>query len=371
MAPSRRPRRPMELLNSMQRHLISKSILVRPKPNPPITDIGMPLTFGIEVECYVALDWQTMLRTNTVRRYLREKLGAANLPTTESANPKAAHHSYKKWMVTSDSSLTERFSTSDLVYRFPHMGAAACANRFAVEGVELVSRPMLVPSVFSSKTPFEQPQLLEISNYTGVLRGNDTPRTSHGAFVSESCGMHTHFGQPDGSPLPLNLLRHLGYLLVLHEQTINQLHPYHRTPHPETVASEYCQSNRTTFLIDYHTCYKYRQCLIPLAEIRKRIFDPEWSLDGLAWLMGGRVLLDAKGHERWPGEDCELCSPNQSDSSEPIICMEGCPSNTNSPCAACFVTLSKAHTHGRPCKYKIVNWSPLVKLDGPHSIEFR
>ena len=276
------------------------------QPRPPTTDPGIELTFGIEIECYVALHLDAEAQHTTAREYLHDAFCAAGLPTTESADP--TNHDYRTWLVTVDASLDRWHNGQDIAAYLPHLKEAAMTGDYNAYGVELVSRPMPVPSVASFICPAEQPQMLEVKKYMSILKGEPIMGAPHGTFVNDGCGFHVHFGRPDGSPLPLGVLRQFAYLCLLWEGTINSIHPRWRTPYPGTLACQYCDSNRKGFQLDDHSCFETRQCLLSLAEIRRRIFDPSKILRDLAWMMGTDAPLCAEGHVLWTGENCVVCS---------------------------------------------------------------
>ncbi|RMZ78029.1 hypothetical protein DV737_g4105, partial [Chaetothyriales sp. CBS 132003] len=287
---------------------------LRPKVSTQqlITDPGIPLTFGIEVECYVVLDLNVMFAVPDVH------------------------------------SLYSDFYSADFIHQMPHLEQPATVADFEVRGIELVSRPMPVPSVAPGIIPAKQPQMQEIGNYLKILSGMQEPRPSHAAFADDTCGLHIHLGRPGGELLPLDVLRHLAYLTFLYEPMISTLHPYYRRPYPSLPGRSYCDSNLTAFQTDYHTCHRFRNCLIPFDQVRRRIFDPAQGLDSLAWLMGAPVPLDDKGHETMDE-------------------AEGDPCHHTGLC----VNDRQDYSYSIPYKLKIVNWQCLTRPDRPNTLEFR
>ena len=138
-------------------------------------------------------------------------------------------------------------------------------------------------------------------------------------------------------------------MLVRFEKPISGLHSSGRRGRPLTTSGRYCRSNLTSFLEDGHTCGG--KPLIPLDEVRGRIFAPNMTVENLAWIMGAEEPLDAKLQPKKLSKSCKGNQLTSRDSDDELMDWR----------IASFA----------PSKYKMVNWSPLCAKDRPRTIEFR
>ncbi len=120
----------------------------------------------------------------------------------------------------------------------------------------------------------------EVNAILSKLRG--TPESPFGILLDDSCGFHVHVGLPDGEALPIRVLQHIAYILVVYEEQIGLLHDPKRRNRQEEI-----KSNREAFLAECPepvermvededgnmVVKKFEPLFTALEEVRRQIFD--------------------------------------------------------------------------------------------------
>ncbi|KAI9657785.1 MAG: hypothetical protein M1821_002961 [Bathelium mastoideum] len=91
-------------------------------------------------------------------------------------------------------------------------------------GMEIISPPYR-----ANQIPSFQKDFMALTN--SLQNGNTKNCSSFAGFkATDSCGLHVHIGLPDGSEWPVTVVKHLAYLTLVYEDTINALlHPCRRS----------------------------------------------------------------------------------------------------------------------------------------------
>jgi hypothetical protein len=120
---------------------------------------------------------------------------------------------YSRWTLTSDHSLTGLETWEQKMAECGSKVLFTERENWDSYGIELVSPP-----------------------YTSITKGHDDISAVVSAInflpitfltTNQSCVLHVHIGQPSGERLPLRVLQHLAYILVVYDQN-SRLHPDHR-----------------------------------------------------------------------------------------------------------------------------------------------
>ena len=365
----------------------------------------LPLTFGVEIECLVALPREAENKYPDITEYIQKDiLKPRGLPSN--ADPTPHQTDYSDWLITSEGSINTIAWGNEpwlsLNHIFPNMIDEKDTDNWSTHPIELVSPPLPAPSV--STPPLNHTSIHQIQSYLSAIHPTSpNTLTQHSAFTTSECGLHIHIGLPTSHPLPLPLLQNLAYLLIRHEHTLSSLHPPHRTPTPGNQASQYCRSNLTAFLLDGHTCRTRKSHLISSSAIRTRIFSRDMTIAKVAWMMGSPLPLDEKGEyrdrrvgmpvvwnsdrddsserESWGGEwevggeatvTNDACLTIDADADADLADAVADASKTTNP-----EELSDAYSAAPDApigeKHRITRWNLLTRheCEGPATIEFR
>jgi hypothetical protein len=200
-----------------------------------------------------------------------------------------ANHSkpdeYKSWILTSDHSLVG-LANHEKTPAFPRKIPSSEVDNWDTYGIELVSPPYLSTNLRTAQE--------DISSLFSAIHSPSSSITTN-----QTCGLHVHIGTPNGEALPLKVLQHLSFLLVIYEHEIARLHPGHRRQRPDEIESnrlnffaEYPAPNDTILrtVIDEETdessTKKFESTFKAVSEIRRIIFDEvENAVDPVAHLL--------------------------------------------------------------------------------------
>jgi hypothetical protein len=181
--------------------------------------------------------------TGPIRAYRDEPLHIFKslLSTTEQGkhvhlhNPSdhAKPEEYKSWILTSDHSLSA-LQESEKVPAYPSKITSTTTEQWDTYGIELVSPPYL---------DIDLPKASE--DILSLLSAITTPSTSS-ITTNQTCGLHVHIGTPSGESIPLKVLQHLSFLLIIYEDQIARLHPSHRRQRSDEI-----ESNKVNFASEY------------------------------------------------------------------------------------------------------------------------
>jgi len=193
-----------------------------------------------------------------IRAYRDEPLHIVRdlLSTTEQGKQILLHNpanhakpeEYKSWILTSDHSLSG-LQGNEKVLAYPDKITCMTIDKWDTYGIELVSPPYL--SCDLSKAS---------EDISSLLSAITTPPTSS-IMTNRTCGLHVHIGTPSGQSLPLKILQHLSFLLVIYEDEISKLHPYHRRQRTDEI-----ESNKINFASEYPA---------PNDTIERKVLDEE------------------------------------------------------------------------------------------------
>lgn len=162
--------------------------------------------------------------------------------------PKKPHSKFNRWVLTKEVKVVAPKNATELSKwsggDFKEM------EGLSLHSVELVSpilqTPRLVPN-------FQPNGLDDIVNYVEQLAKSSSPVTPY-QFISrpENAGVHVHIGlQPNPSgdqvSIPVNVLRHLAWIVVCFEDVISLLHHPERHGYAGTKISNCSVSDRTAF----------------------------------------------------------------------------------------------------------------------------
>lgn len=130
---------------------------------------------------------------------------------------------YKSWILTADQSL-EALRDNEKVSAYPLKITKNDKDDCDTYGIELVSPPYSEGELSNAE--------VNISSLLGAL---DMPTSA--ITTNTACGLHVHVGTPTGECLPLKFLQHLSELLVIYEDQIIRLHPFHRRQRTDEIRS--------------------------------------------------------------------------------------------------------------------------------------
>ena len=321
----------------------------------------MPLLFGIEVECFCAV--QPGKCDSDVQSYMQARLAERGLHSKVEdllEMSQVGNYQYVTWILTTDNSLDtdqarEVFDQTIL----PHLDDSDEWKEPNVCGLELVSPPLPVPDNNDSTPADAQPQMDSIRQYLDVLEGTDNEYNEHPGFVTAICGSHVHIGRPNNEAFPLPVLQHLAVSTVKYEPVINLLHPHSRTPYADTQAGHYADSNRKGLLPSRHTCP--HKSYFNLADAKTKIFATE-TVDHLCSLMGATYPVDSQcvTETQYPSD----LTDREADTSWSVPTASNTWGHSAAPGQA---------DAPRGSKYKTVRWQLLSRADGegPRTLEFR
>lgn len=140
----------------------------------------------------------------------------------------ASLETYTKWIVTVVHSVCGR--GPEIQTWMPNK--VADSNYWDSYGLELASR------VLNTGDPSHKS---EIDAIVRAVQGTKTD--THGAFITNQCGLHVHVEAPQD----LDILKQLALLLIVYEEEISKLHPPCRRPgHEATIHT--LDSNRLAFV---------------------------------------------------------------------------------------------------------------------------
>ena len=369
----------------------------------PMSQDSLPLTFGVEIECLVALPREAENKYPDITEYIQQDILKPR-GLSSNADPTPHQTDYSDWLVTSEGSINTIAWNNEpwlsLNHIFPRMIDEKAADDWSTHPIELVSPPLPAPSV--STTPLTHASIHQIHSYLSAIHPTSpNALTRHSAFTTSECGLHIHIGLPTSLPFPVPLLQNLAYLLIRHEHTLSSLHAPHRQPTPGNQAGQYCRSNHTAFLLDGHTCHTRKSHLISSHAIRRRIFSKDMTVAKLAWMMGSPLPLDENGEYRdkrvampvaW-NSDRDSFSESQSRSAQWEEGEEGNSSNSAYSTNEADSDSSDAGADPSPTttradfrdayssgldapigeKHRITRWNLLTRheCEGPATIEFR
>ncbi|MCJ1477022.1 hypothetical protein MMC13_005693 [Lambiella insularis] len=142
-------------------------------------------------------------------------------------------------------------------------------NEWDTHGIELVSS-VLEPTPTDFQT---------ITDICDLIKGH--PGQHHGATTNDTCGLHVHL-KPKRGDFDLPSLKHLAYIIVMYEQQIDTLQPFHRRTfmpmHGSGGTYDFC-SNYSNFINPITSADR------SLADIRGMISAVE-DVEALDTLMG-------------------------------------------------------------------------------------
>ena len=321
----------------------------------------MPLLFGIEVECFCAV--QPGKCDSDVQSYMQARLAERGLHSKVEdllEMSQVGNYQYVTWILTTDNSLDtdqarEVFDQTIL----PHLDDSDEWKEPNVCGLELVSPPLPVPDNNDSTPADAQPQMDSIRQYLDVLEGTDNEHNEHLGFVTATCGSHVHIGRPNNEAFPLPVLQRLAVSTVKYEPIVNLLHHHSRTPYADTQAGHYADSNRKGLLPSRHICP--RKSYFNLADAKTKIFATK-SVGQLCSLMGATGPMDSQyvTETQYPSNPTyrEAVTGWPEPTASDTWGNSGAPGQSDDP---------------RGSKYKIVRWELLRRADseGPRTLEFR
>lgn len=203
------------------------------------------------------------------------------------------HTDVQRWGVVQEVTAAPK-GWNEIIKFLPDRVLTSTLDQWSAYGVELVSRVLKAPDHVHTRVLHFDPALAEIKRYMTTLRGNYN--TPWGAFVNQSCGLHVHIGLDpklsDACSLPLDVLQHLSYMLVMFETSISALHPRGRRALADTRFStgSMLDSNLMGVRKARHICDKVP---LPLLEqIQDRIFGEDMTIEELAVLMSQTMKGD-------------------------------------------------------------------------------
>ncbi|TKA53133.1 hypothetical protein B0A49_11664 [Cryomyces minteri] len=181
--------------------------------------------------------------------------------------------SYQTWSISVDGTLNG-LTKADLVAAFPdRIPDLAAAADFDSYGIELITHP------YSCATAARD----DIAAVISSLRGSSI--SNFGVTTNLNCGAHVHVGLPDGGGIPLSVVQHLAYLVVVYEDEISALHAPSRrlnidhgelSTNREAFFAE-CPEPVEKWFLDpltgVSTLKKMEPTYLPLAQIRRMLFD--------------------------------------------------------------------------------------------------
>ncbi|KAK5029554.1 hypothetical protein LTS07_006017 [Exophiala sideris] len=285
----------------------------------------LPLTFGIEIEMLFVLNekkiradpaYQNLLPEYFVKgahdnlkedlnQMVTDEIEANDVLSKTSAIKQAAnilrdkdldlavhvepYHINKKfdrWMLTTESHVLKPWNNGVLA-RWSDGRLQDC-KPLSFHGLELISRILDAPSQHSKS---ESGSLSEVALYVNTIAEASSMDKPY-QFISgpENAGVHVHIGlrPKDGQQvvMPINVLRHLAWIVVCFEDVISLLHHPERHGYKGTKITS--RSNRTTFGTEQwvlHPSCEYLDMEVVFSEIFTKHGTYDDDLDNLTEIM--------------------------------------------------------------------------------------